>query len=218
MEHGQPSARLLEILEENAMKILKKELKESADKLPARRATLAHLTQEYDTFDSDSAELKLRVLKEESDVALQHLRRTYNELTEDHLREIAAIHNPPYVLVEVATAYAKLIFLGHDFDWQEFQEHALGWDTLKEAMHNYSPEPSLTENILTRVIPIWQDRAEREIKLKRVCPPAVRLLDFIYWSVQYKLKKERYNDLRNDMPHTSDRKQDLREQLEEARV
>ncbi len=141
------------------------------------------------------------VFRHESQVALEKVRLASQELEkETHLREVANYSNPPSVMVRVACSFAKLIFLGSDFDWAEFQQVAMQFEEMKEAMLKFGPNLCLTDNILQTMLPIWHHYAEYQEKLRGISPSAVLLLDFVHYSVEYKIKKTKFNEAKHNLP------------------
>ncbi len=70
-------------------------------------------------------------------------------------------------------------------------------------MYNFRPELALNENLLNAMLPLWKNHQIKEAELRKSSPACIFLLDWVRWSVEYKLKKESLNAAINSLPEVS---------------
>ncbi|CDW77646.1 UNKNOWN [Stylonychia lemnae] len=196
--------RLVNILEDNALVILKKEKQRLEKQVNNRKLKIEQQQENIQKAESELRMIQQQIefFKYECDRALENIKDSYRRLTEESVSELSRIKNPPQILQEVAFKFQMMLTSQDQQNqapqqqqtWQGFQDFTRNYSKVKDCMYNFVPE-DLKEHTLSQIMPIWKQHNSLSQKLIKLSSKgsAKIVLDFICFSVEYKLKKDIFN-------------------------
>jgi prefoldin subunit 5 len=181
---------LEEILEQNAVQVLKKELTKLENCSAALRKKLKHTKDRLDKVTSSLAFTKQQIdlFNQETHRALEGIKDTNWQFTKEACYELSKVKKPSKTLQDVATKF-MLILDQKDRSWNTFKAVMRNFAPLKSLMSSVQPQ-FLTEEQMNELVSVWKNQQTIQYKLKKFCKGAGIIAEWISYSVEYKLKKE----------------------------